>query len=719
MSNSRENIINYAIKRNFTEDEMSFINNLNVSIKKLNMIVGYIDYLNYKKYPSKDIVADIQDTLSLKPENMKESDFDKLLGNYLFNFSGYMYKSKRKKYLININLDNREENSIYRYLLYHNHSLYTISFIMKFIRKSIVHCKYFYSIYEYSSSENFYDLLLEMDRVKESSFLNYLCNSLNNFISDMNIDNSDCEDVLSVLYNIHSYPICNHLTFLKIFEILRRIKSNDLQYNIDYYKLLKYKHDDRCYKEFVLYISDDAYYKDIYNDIFKQIAPNTFELNKQILDVVSYNENYLEKEEKNGELIITKYGFSKDKIDNFIKISLDYKTDIHLDQTGCIVHFNIRDNLTCSLIIEFFSQNSIIDGKIEFEHKFISKKIVIFPDEGIYEENRDKFYPLSLKNFWHYKKCIPEIFNILINIYASQNLLFKDIINDCEILFSDNFPEEWEYLIPISINDIMKFHNKKEMLTTLYKTANEIKIKWNKININYAYLIIKAYPYLNDKSKNILINQKFYYCNKNDKIPNCDMFYNKRIKMRIQKFLYFIIYNQINNKIDTVYFENETLSEILNDYINMCFLTKTKIRLDIKTFNQLTKIHDKLSQEKYKTMTSKVKIPKDSCFKNLRKILPKDFEWIKSRQRLINETVMQHHCVWSYADYITKDISAIYSYFDEEGKYGKPARYTIEFRCNKSKNNKKYYIAQVQGKYNSVNTYEIKKDIQNILDEAS
>lgn len=72
--------------------------------------------------------------------------------------------------------------------------------------------------------------------------------------------------------------------------------------------------------------------------------------------------------------------------------------------------------------------------------------------------------------------------------------------------------------------------------------------------------------------------------------------------------------------------------------------------------------------------TPVVKITKETKFKLLRKILPPEFEWIKTRKRLIEETVMQHHCVWSYADKINKDKCQIYSYVDEDGK-----RYTLEF----------------------------------------
>ena len=101
----------------------------------------------------------------------------------------------------------------------------------------------------------------------------------------------------------------------------------------------------------------------------------------------------------------------------------------------------------------------------------------------------------------------------------------------------------------------------------------------------------------------------------------------------------------------------------------------------------------------------------------MRKILPEEFEWIKTRKRLISEAVMQHHCVWSYAPDITADKSAIYSYVDRSGmmdKDGISKRYTIEFKINK---NGKYYVTQTQGWYNKVNTSQMKTFINKILQE--
>lgn len=77
------------------------------------------------------------------------------------------------------------------------------------------------------------------------------------------------------------------------------------------------------------------------------------------------------------------------------------------------------------------------------------------------------------------------------------------------------------------------------------------------------------------------------------------------------------------------------------------------------------------------------------------------------------ETKIQHHCVWSYADYISQDISAIYSYVDYAAKFGDtPKRYTIEFRADAEG---KFYVAQAQGRYDAVNSSKIASYIEEIL----
>lgn len=157
----------------------------------------------------------------------------------------------------------------------------------------------------------------------------------------------------------------------------------------------------------------------------------------------------------------------------------------------------------------------------------------------------------------------------------------------------------------------------------------------------------------------------------------------------------------------------EELNIIVNDYVRMCIGSKRKISLKIRSLNQIRNMHNSITSDiGIEEETGKVEIPKKSVFYNLRKILPDDYEWIKTRKRLIEETKIQHHCVWSYAEKITEDRCAIYSYYDKDCQYGEIAkRYTIEFGYDAGKFN----VIQVQGRFDRVNSTNMKNHIEELL----
>lgn len=164
----------------------------------------------------------------------------------------------------------------------------------------------------------------------------------------------------------------------------------------------------------------------------------------------------------------------------------------------------------------------------------------------------------------------------------------------------------------------------------------------------------------------------------------------------------------------------EDVDALAQDYVRMCKMKKEKVRLDICSQRHLEKVHNRTNRD-YE-MTGEVSVPKKSVFLGLREILPDKFEWITDRKRLIMESKMQHHCVWSYAEDITKDLCAIYSYVDYEGKFSdsrKPRRYTIEFnRVNWISS--LYCINQIKGSCNSTDgTAKLSEWIKTLLLENS
>lgn len=410
----------------------------------------------------------------------------------------------------------------------------------------------------------------------------------------------------------------------------------------------------------------------------------------------------------------------------------------------------IKMNGTINIYIREYRENKILpSGKLQYNDEVKSNKnnIVIFPNGDIYKETKnEKLVPISFKELYDLRNLnndTKKLVDCIISEVSKMTPIFKDISRDFEIT----------NLFPIKFNDLYKYHTKNELMKDMYGLAKDLPINYNKININLSYLIIKSYNYVNDRSKKILIQLKDKD-NRILKLVNHCMAKNWRrltYKRKVFFFLQSIIIYTINEKTDLGKnrkkyiednlhliaenildaefneFEEDCDNDILisvGDYVDMCIYSKKRVKpkvdLSISNIHTLIEKHNDVSWLSRKSGTRPVKVPKDSVFNDLRKILPKEFEWIKNRKRLILETELQHHCVWSYADKISSDMCAIYSYVDKDGSKslcndGKPKRYTIEFNFNKQ--NGTYYVEQVQGKYDAVNSFSMQHYIDKILNE--
>lgn len=410
----------------------------------------------------------------------------------------------------------------------------------------------------------------------------------------------------------------------------------------------------------------------------------------------------------------------------------------------------IKTNGTINIYIREYKENTILSsGKLQTYDETKSNKndIVIFPNGDIYKKTKnEKLVPISFKELYALRNLnndTKKLVDCIISEVSKMTPIFKDISRDFEIT----------NLFPIKFNDLYKYHTKNELMKDMYGLAKDLPINYNKININLSYLIVKSYNYVNDRSKKILIQLK-------DKDNSILKLVNRCItkswqrltyKRKVFFFLQSIIIYTINEKTDWDKTRKKYIEENLNfiaenildaefnefeencaddmviqvgDYVNMCIYSnkrvKPKVDLSISNIHTLIEKHNDVSWLSRKSGTKPVKVPKDSVFNDLRKILPKEFEWIKNRKRLILETELQHHCVWSYADKISSDMCAIYSYVDKDGSKslcndGKPKRYTIEFNFNKQDGT--YYVVQVQGKYDAVNSSDVQNYIYKILNE--
>lgn len=442
---------------------------------------------------------------------------------------------------------------------------------------------------------------------------------------------------------------------------------------------------------------------------------------------------------------------NEDIFDKYKQLVMDNGITVTLNNIKSIsTKIVIKTNGTINIYIREYKGNTILSsGKLQTYDETKSNKndIVIFPNGDIYKKTKnEKLVPISFKELYDLRNLnndTKKLVDCIISEVSKMTPIFKDISRDFEIT----------NLFPIKFNDLYKYHTKNELMKDMYGLAKDLPINYNKININLSYLIVKSYNYVNDRSKKILIQLK-------DKDNSILKLVNRCIakswqrctyKRKVFFFLQSIIIYTINEKTDWGKTKKKYIEENLNfivenildaefyefeencaddmliqvgDYVNMCIYSnkrvKPKVDLSISNIHTLIEKHNDVSWLSRKSGTRPVKVPKDSVFNDLRKILPKEFEWIKNRKRLILETELQHHCVWSYADKISSDMCAIYSYVDKDGSKslcndGKPKRYTIEFNFNKQDGT--YYVVQVQGKYDAVNSSDVQNYIYKILNE--
>lgn len=442
---------------------------------------------------------------------------------------------------------------------------------------------------------------------------------------------------------------------------------------------------------------------------------------------------------------------NEDIFDKYKQLVMDNGIAVTLNNIKSIsTKIVIKTNGTINIYIREYKGNTILSsGKLQTYDETKSNKndIVIFPNGDIYKKTKnEKLVPISFKELYDLRNLnndTKKLVDCIISEVSKMTPIFKDISRDFEIT----------NLFPIKFNDLYKYHTKNELMKDMYGLAKDLPINYNKININLSYLIVKSYNYVNDRSKKILIQLK-------DKDNSILKLVNRCIakswqrctyKRKVFFFLQSIIIYTINEKTDWGKTKKKYIEENLNfivenildaefyefeencaddmliqvgDYVNMCIYSnkrvKPKVDLSISNIHTLIEKHNDVSWLSRKSGTRPVKVPKDSVFNDLRKILPKEFEWIKNRKRLILETELQHHCVWSYADKISSDMCTIYSYVDKDGSKslcndGKPKRYTIEFNFNKQDGT--YYVVQVQGKYDAVNSSDVQNYIYKILNE--
>lgn len=332
----------------------------------------------------------------------------------------------------------------------------------------------------------------------------------------------------------------------------------------------------------------------------------------------------------------------------------------------------------------------------------------VTPDNKIWycyrrKNKQSSWFPLSMKALYPFFECdlVAEYFNALADV--THNLLLKDVLRDmseCKHMF----------VSPIRYEDTVLYHNKAEYFKASYKNASIIKWNYNKHNVNLSYMVLKALSVVSVADYGILQNTPEIMLKYIDR----QISGREAASVLLTEFLAGF-YTERDSSIGTT----------ARDYVNMSRNSRKDVVLHY-SIKRMVDEHDHFNDNQdYKYYSARVpsfKVRQNSKFNNLRKLLPKPFEWIKTKKRLINESIMMHHCVWSYYDRIQNDICAIYSYMDETGEFdvskqNTPKRYTIEFVFNPRTNT--YEIRQIQTAYDRYGGELLREHILSILKEKN
>lgn len=473
-------------------------------------------------------------------------------------------------------------------------------------------------------------------------------------------------------FNLKSEYI-KHIAVQNNLEVSYATVSFYLKRNLPLSQFIEDKYDAGNYINNMYKKNVPALYK-IFGDFKNSISKSYYENEDEIEKIMELVKTFPEEHVINYDSTAVKVGITKSA--EAITINLQKFSGINI----------------------YKKDNGEIHFEINWEKKSSNMELLFFYDGGFYKKYNGKFLPLSFKDlvkmkvtyFMAFKELIFPVIKELMLKYGNLILDFEKYL-DKQIFF------------PITLNECKDVKNLNELFQNKYKEG--YRINWNKTDLNLGYLIIKSLTWINPNKINKLVGEKD--TNFLNKITGY------RLNNIIQSFLTEYILKNINKDTywkteDGIAFSDD-VRRIISDYIQMSREIKRKIHIGFSSAKKIKAEHDKIVKEYNLKSMVLVKVPSKSKFKELRNILPKEFEWIRTKTRLKEEADIMHHCVYGYAKKINKDNCAIYSFiYNNTGK-----RYTIEFMKNIK--NERYRIEQIQGMCDRGCPREVRKYVQNFI----
>ena len=259
---------------------------------------------------------------------------------------------------------------------------------------------------------------------------------------------------------------------------------------------------------------------------------------------------------------------------------------------------------------------------------------------------KELFFAISICDTYEDRQNAYSVIDFLCKKYDTY--IFRDLYND--FLQSDGL------LLPLLITETAQYRTKQELFDKHYQIS--INGNWNRKNANLTYLILKLRPRMTDEAL-----ARAMQCKNAPKI--------KKVGKRRYVMTYILYETLYGIPVGDFHGDGLLSDALYEEYQNK----KIKLLPQNQTINE----HN-ARQVNQRQKTVKFRIRKDTKFRKLIKNMPENYELIKTPKRLVNEGIMQKHCVASYDHKINSDLCMIYSVVFEN------VRHTIE-------------IVQVNGHY--------------------
>lgn len=408
----------------------------------------------------------------------------------------------------------------------------------------------------------------------------------------------------------------------------------------------------------------------------KEQLPSLLKLFENLKDCEFDIKNLSEDNFKGVQIDVLSSANSKRQITESIEIlKLSEKVEIKTEYAVLKITYYLNKHGNDIIKISNHGNYSIVIPDTKgYRYNSANSSYVIYSPDNIYISVKKKFFPSNIPDF-----NISQITINFLKIYTRENPFFLDLIESYE---KDSF------LPTRKFSDCLKYHTKKDMLESFRK--------YKKLNIPKSInrRTIKECVKICDIAINLPEKDRY-------RIFNADT----EFLAQINNTASFVESIWRKNGMDLDSEDRHTVDIIIDDYLSLSLHMNRDIQLNKKSWKKVVEMHNELAIEYRAKHMKTIKIPKNSKFNKL--ILPAEYERIKTKERLAEESIIQHHCVATYDEYINQDICSIYSYVASDG-----GRYTIEIIKNKSGN---FICRQFLGICNSFAPETEVEKLENIL----